>query len=130
MKILIPAQQEEEHPPEQSPSLFGQEKVVQHETIRISKAGRAIHVALSVAPIEGAGGGVEGVSVIARDITDRKRAQDHLHFLLRETSHRSKNLLAVIQAMAAQTARSGGTVEEFETRLMRSACMASPSPTI
>ena len=61
----------------------------------------------------------EGVSVIARDITERKQAQEHLHFLLRETSHRSKNLLAVIQAIAAQTARTAGTVEQFESRLMQ-----------
>lgn len=30
-----------------------------------------------------------------RDITERRRAHDHLQFLLNETSHRSKNLLAV-----------------------------------
>jgi PAS domain S-box-containing protein len=118
VEILIPAKLED-HPPERSPALFVQEKIAQHETVRVSKAGEPIHVALSVAPIEGAGGEVEGVSVIARDITERKRAQDRLHFLLRETSHRSKNLLAVIQAMASQTARSGGTVEEFETRLIQ-----------
>ena len=51
-----------------------------------------------------------------RDITDRKRAHDHLQFLLRETSHRSKNLLAIILAIASQTARSAGTIEEFEKR--------------
>jgi PAS domain S-box-containing protein len=118
VEILIPAQVED-HPPERSPALFEQEKITQHETVRVTKAGKRIQVALSVAPIEGAGGEVEGVSVIARDITERKRAQERLHFLLRETSHRSKNLLAVIQSMAAQTARSGGTVEEFETRLMQ-----------
>jgi two-component sensor histidine kinase len=76
-------------------------------------------VALSVAPIESADGRTEGISVIARDITERKRAQEHLHFLLRETSHRSKNLLAVIQSIAAQTARSAGTIEQFEARLMQ-----------
>ena len=92
---------------------------MQHETVRLSKDGRKIDVALSVAPIEGKAGEVGGVSVIARDITERKRAQDRLHFLLRETSHRSKNLLAVIQSITTQTARSGGTIEEFETRLMQ-----------
>ncbi len=50
------------------------------------------------------------------DITERKRSEEHLRFLLRELSHRSKNLLAVIQAMAAQTAKSAETVDVFRRR--------------
>ena len=51
-----------------------------------------------------------------RDITGRKRAHDHLQFLLHEMSHRSKNLLAVVRAIAGQTARSAGMIVEFEKR--------------
>ena len=51
-----------------------------------------------------------------RDITERKRAQEHLEFLLRETSHRSKNLLTIIQAIAGQTARSASTIDQFKDR--------------
>jgi two-component sensor histidine kinase len=36
--------------------------------------------------------------------------------LMREIAHRSKNLLAVIQAMARQTATAGGTAKDFENR--------------
>ena len=50
------------------------------------------------------------------DITERKRYEQHLRFLLREISHRSKNLLAVIQAMAGQTAKSAETVDVFRRR--------------
>jgi two-component sensor histidine kinase len=50
------------------------------------------------------------------DITERKRYEEHLRFLLREISHRSKNLLAVIQAMAGQTAKSAETVAVFRRR--------------
>jgi PAS domain S-box-containing protein len=50
------------------------------------------------------------------DITERKRTEDHIQFLMREISHRSKNLLSVIQAIAGQTVRTAGTVQEFETR--------------
>src|SRR5262249_19342806 len=39
------------------------------------------------------------------DITDRKRSEEHIQFVMRELSHRSKNLLAVVQAIAHQTAR-------------------------
>ncbi|MGA3000331.1 MAG: HWE histidine kinase domain-containing protein [Acetobacteraceae bacterium] len=50
------------------------------------------------------------------DITERKQSEQHLRFLLRELSHRSKNLLAVIQAMAGQTAKSAETVDVFRRR--------------
>jgi len=52
----------------------------------------------------------------ARDITDRKRWEDHIQLLMREVTHRSKNLLAVIQAMARQTKAGSKTVADFEVR--------------
>ena len=50
------------------------------------------------------------------DITRRKEQESHIRSLLREVSHRSKNLLAIIQAMAAQTARTSPTYEVFQVR--------------
>jgi two-component sensor histidine kinase len=47
------------------------------------------------------------------DITERKEGEAHLRLLMRELTHRSKNLLAVIQAMARQTAKHAGNVERF-----------------
>jgi PAS domain S-box-containing protein len=52
----------------------------------------------------------------ARDITDSKRWEEHTHLLMREVTHRSKNLLAVIQAMARQTKAASNSVEDFEMR--------------
>lgn len=52
----------------------------------------------------------------ARDITERKRREDHVHVLLRELVHRSKNLLAVVQAMARQTAMGSPSLEEFQRK--------------
>ena len=57
----------------------------------------------------------------ARDITEHKRAEEHVHLLMREITHRSKNLLAVIQAMARQTMARSSTVADFE-RCSRDAC--------
>ena len=42
-----------------------------------------------------------------RDITERKRAEEHNTLLMAEVNHRSMNLLAVVQAVAHQTARMG-----------------------
>jgi PAS domain S-box-containing protein len=38
------------------------------------------------------------------DITERKRAEEHVRLLLGELNHRSNNLLTVVQALARQTA--------------------------
>ncbi|ATQ68094.1 histidine kinase [Methylosinus trichosporium OB3b] len=52
----------------------------------------------------------------ARDISDRKRREQHVHVLLRELVHRSKNLLAVVQAMARQTAAGSPSLEDFQRK--------------
>jgi PAS domain S-box-containing protein len=49
-----------------------------YETIRVRKDGRAISVSLTLSPIIDAGGNVVGVSSIARDITERIRAEEKL----------------------------------------------------
>ena len=58
------------------------------------------------------------VSIVA-DVTERKAAEDHAQFLMHELSHRSKNLLAVIQSISRRTARTTTTMEEFESRFGR-----------
>ena len=58
------------------------------------------------------------VSIMA-DITERKSTELHIQFLMKEITHRSKNLLAVVQAIAGQTARTGGSLEEFQDRFGR-----------
>jgi PAS domain S-box-containing protein len=52
------------------------------------------------------------------DITERKTSENNIQSLLREMSHRSKNLLSVIQAIAGQTVRTAGTMEEFAKRFI------------
>lgn len=51
-----------------------------------------------------------------RDITDHKRDDEQVHMLMREVTHRSKNLLAIIQAMARQTVKDSLSAVEFENR--------------
>ncbi|MCD2472577.1 histidine kinase [Jiella sp. MQZ9-1] len=57
-----------------------------------------------------------GIIGTSFDITDQKRREETLKTLLRELSHRSKNLLAIIQSLASQTARHSLTVPEFLVR--------------
>jgi PAS domain S-box-containing protein len=55
-----------------------------YETVRMRKDGKRIAVSLSVSPIKDAEGKVIGASLIARDITDRKRVQGALARLSRQ----------------------------------------------
>jgi two-component sensor histidine kinase len=58
---------------------------------------------------------IVGVNV---DVTQRKEQEDNLRFIMDELSHRTKNLLAVVQAMASQTARYSGNFADFEERFL------------
>lgn len=60
--------------------------------------------------------GPVGVVTTAVDITDQKQREQTLKALLREVSHRSKNLLAIIQSVATQTGRYSGTIDTFLSR--------------
>jgi PAS domain S-box-containing protein len=46
-----------------------------YETVRIGKDGQPIEVSLAVSPIKNARGDILGISSIARDITERRRAE-------------------------------------------------------
>ncbi len=57
---------------------------------------------------------------IVRDITHRHEAQQHADLLLKEVNHRAKNLLAVVQGVARQTAGKNDPLifaERFSERL-------------
>jgi PAS domain S-box-containing protein len=76
------------------------ERVEHFETERMRKSGERIHVSLTVSPIRDAAGRIVGASKIARDVTERKRAEAELEALLRasesaqaaaEAANRSKD---------------------------------------
>jgi PAS domain S-box-containing protein len=64
-----------------------------------------------------AGGTPVRYSGVDIDITDRKRAEEHLALTTRELSHRTKNILAVVQAMVRQIGKQTENFEDFEQRL-------------
>ena len=81
------------------------ERVNHYETVRQRKDGSLIDISLTVSPVKDAYGRVIGASKIARDITDRKRAEATQKLLLRELDHRVKNTLANVQAIVQHTLR-------------------------
>jgi light-regulated signal transduction histidine kinase (bacteriophytochrome) len=74
---LIPPEYENELP--QIMIRIESEECIEHyETVRRRKDGRIINVSLTVSPIYDSSGKVIGASTIARDFTERKRAEEEL----------------------------------------------------
>jgi PAS domain S-box-containing protein len=74
------------------------ERIEHFETLRQHKNGNLIAVSLTVSPVKGPDGKIVGASKIARDVTEQKRSRELISTLAREAEHRSKNLLATVQA--------------------------------
>ena len=115
--ILIPADR-----PDEEPMLLERirrgEKIDQHETIRQRKDGSLVNISLSVSPIRDCSGNVIGASKIARDATERKRAQERQDLLLREMDHRVKNLFSLAIGVVSLSARTATNVPD----LVKSCC--------
>src|SRR5665647_1299788 len=69
-------------------------------------------------PLHDEAGRVVGAVNMLVDITERKRAEEHQHLLVRELHHRVKNTLATVQAIMGSTARSSDSIEDFKTALI------------
>jgi len=59
---------------------------------------------------------IAGIVTTMVEITERKHREQALRTLLREVSHRSKNLLAIIQSIATQTGRHASGIDSFLDR--------------
>jgi PAS domain S-box-containing protein len=53
-------------------------RIEHFETVRVTKAGKRINVSLTISPIKDSNGRIVGCSGIARDITERKMAEERL----------------------------------------------------
>ncbi|MFE0759211.1 PAS domain S-box protein [Inquilinus sp. NPDC058860] len=89
------------------------ERVEHFETIRRRKDGSLVEISLTISPIRNRKGEITGASKIARDITERKRAQERQVLLLREISHRVKNLFALAGAVVTLSTRTARSPEEL-----------------
>jgi len=110
--ILIPLDRHEEEPRMLARIRAG-ERIGRFETVRRRKDGSLVEVSLSVSPVKDADGRIVGASKIVRDITEQRRAQERQVLLLREMSHRVKNLFALAGAVVTLSARSSASVEQL-----------------
>jgi PAS domain S-box-containing protein len=91
------------------------QRVEHYETVRQRKHGSRIEVSLTVSPIKNAQGKIVGASKIARDITERRKGEAQLALLAREAEHRTKNVLATVQAAVRLTRAKTG--DEFRAAI-------------
>ena len=92
-------------------------EIVRYDAVVAVKNDQRMTIDFQVAPLYDAEGKITHLRCRPEiDITERKQREDHIHLLMREITRRSKNLLAVIQAMARQSRIGSRTVQEFEGR--------------
>ena len=121
--MLIPPERIDEEPGILARIRRG-ERIEHYDTVRRRKDGSAIDISLTVSPIKDSDGTIIGASKIARDITERKQAEQRQKLLVGEVKHRIKNLLATVQAIARQTLK-GAPAEEREAFIARLMALAN-----
>jgi PAS domain S-box-containing protein len=112
--ILIPADRIDEEPAILARIRRG-ERIDHYETTRRRKDGSLVDISLTVSPIRNAAGAIVGASKIARDISERRRAQEQQHLLLKEMNHRVNNLFALASSIVTLSIRSADTPQKLAT---------------
>lgn len=72
---------------------------------------------LNIEPDSDVQGRIRGIFVAAANITEHKRREETLRGLLAEVSHRSRNLLAIVQSILGQTMRLETDPVDFAAKL-------------
>jgi two-component system CheB/CheR fusion protein len=89
------------------------EQMADVDRFRIAKDGRRIDVSLTISPVREGDGRIVGASLVARDISERKAAEQKAALLMGELDHRVKNILAIVSAVVSQTLKGGTSPEKF-----------------
>jgi PAS domain S-box-containing protein len=93
----------------------------QHELVIVSRSGKHLNWEInSTLTLDPAGKPI-GLHAIARDVTERRRAEERQRLLVNELNHRVKNTLALVQGLALQSFKDGRDMAEardaFQQRL-------------
>jgi PAS domain S-box-containing protein/excisionase family DNA binding protein len=89
--LIIPAERRDEEV-DILRRLQSGERIEHFETVRVAKDGRPIDISLTISPVRDRTGRIIGASKIARDITDRKRAEE----ALQQADRRKDEFLATL----------------------------------
>lgn len=75
--------------------------------------GEPVAVLYNIFPVRDPTGAEVGYATVTRDLREAKRAEEARDLLIRELSHRIKNIFAVVGGLAALTARSDPAAKPF-----------------
>ena len=110
------------HPDDQAANLAEMARLVRGESPyfeifnrSVHKSGRIVWVHKFVLLLKDRQGRPVNIVALLTDMTERKHQEEQIRLLMREVNHRSKNLLAVVQSVARQTAAYGDP-ESFARR--------------
>ena len=98
ISLLVPKGHEDELPILLE-KIKRRQHIQQYETVRVRKDGTLVDVAITVSPIVNPAGHVVGGSVTARNITEKKRAEEIERKLTLEMKKRSEQLTAAYEKL-------------------------------
>lgn len=113
--LIVPSSHQAQHA-ELYQQVLNCTETVLTETDRLHKNGELIPVEMRASTTRGEDGHITGISVIFRDITDRRNSEQQIRYVLDELNHRTKNLMAVIQSIVRLSSKSSDP-ENFQTDL-------------
>src|SRR5215203_525306 len=100
INILVPSDRPNEIPMILERLRHG-EAIDHFETVRLAKDGRRLDISLTISPIKDSAGNIVGASTIARNITERKRAEEALkesEWLYRTVIEQAKENIFLVDA--------------------------------
>ncbi|WP_313393776.1 PAS domain S-box protein [Sphingobium yanoikuyae] len=112
--LLLPYDRQDEEAPILARLRRG-ERVRHYETVRRRKDGSLVDISLSVSPLRDPAGTVIGASTIARDISERKQAEEQQRLLLHEMDHRIRNLFTLSASLIRMSSSEVSSAEELAT---------------
>ncbi len=92
------------------------ERLDHFETVRLAKDGRRLQLSMTISPIMDASGHVIGASKVARDITERKKAEEALKKAMEEAETANRERLQLLDSereARSQAERASRMKDEF-----------------
>lgn len=94
------------------------DRIERYETTRLTRDGQLIPVEMTISPVRDSSSRIIGVSTIARDISERRQQAEAQALLLREMSHRIKNLMTIVHSLISVGRRSTDRLDDFADGLI------------
>jgi PAS domain S-box-containing protein len=101
------------------------DRIEHYETIRVRKDGKRIPVSLSVSPVKNAADEIIGAAKIARDITDKKLAEEEIYRLNRHLEQRVRERTRELEKTNAQLGEQTAKLTRTNAELERFAYVSS-----